>query len=241
MRAALAFTATLALIACNRTADAQNGAEESGRTIQRGFQVGDFDAVSLGGPYDVVVKVGGPASVRAEGDSRLIEKMEVKVEDGSLRIRPKRGTHMNFGHYGPVTVYVTAPRLTAASIGGSGDMKIDRVEADNFAASIGGSGDMEIGSLRAGQADFSVAGSGGIKASGTAARAKISIAGSGDIDTGALRAGSAFVSVMGSGDVSLHANQSADVTVMGSGDVTISGPARCSTRKMGSGDIRCNA
>ena len=48
----------------------------------------------------------------------------------------------------PVTVYVTAPALQGAAIGGSGDMRIDKVESPRFAASIGGSGDIEIAALR---------------------------------------------------------------------------------------------
>ena len=121
---------------------------------------------------------------------------------------------------GGVTVYVTAPGLSAAAIGGSGDMRIDRVEGGNFEASIGGSGDMEIGALRADEASFSVAGSGDIRAAGTAERRDVSIAGSGDVDhrraanarrlgldrrlgrrPGAPATGTADVSIMGSGDV----------------------------------------
>ena len=89
---------------------------------------------------------------------------------------------------GHVTVYVTAPALEAASIGGSGDMRIDRIQAARFAASIAGSGDLEIGALQAREADFSIAGSGGIRAAGRAEQAEISIAGSGNVALDAGRA-----------------------------------------------------
>src|SRR3546814_18890198 len=76
------------------------------------------------------------------------------------------------GH--PVTVYVTTPSLAAASIGGSGDMRIDTVQGKAFAASIGGSGDMDIAALRVDDASFSIAGSGTIKAVGAAGKTDVS-------------------------------------------------------------------
>ena len=240
MRLPLILVSTLALVACNNSADAQEGSDARA-AASRTYDVGSFESVSLGGPYDVVVTVGPAASVRAEGDAEEIERMEVSVEDGGLEIKRRRSSGMNIG-FGPnrqVRVHVTVPSLKAAAIGGSGDMKIDKVEGSSFAASIGGSGDMAIGAMRVGQADFSVAGSGGITASGAADRTSVSIAGSGDVALQGLRSRAASVSVVGSGDVRVNAAEAADVSIMGSGDVEVAGGARCSVSKMGSGDVRC--
>ena len=134
-----------------------------------------------------------------------------------------------------------APSLHGASIAGSGDMRIDRAEANDFSASIGGSGDMEISALHARQASFSVAGSGNISAAGAAEETRVSIAGSGDVTLDRLDSHRARVTVMGSGNVALRASEAVNGSVMGSGDVVVSGPARCSVSKMGSGDVRCGA
>ncbi len=243
MRAALMASAIILLGACN--ADAQEGEsrEGSGRMGQRDFQVAGFDRVSLGGSHNVVVTVGGAPSVRAEGDEEVLERLEVKVEDGELQIGMKKGK-WSMGwrrERPPVTIHVSVPRLAGASIGGSGDMRIDKVEGPRFAASIAGSGDMDVGALRVEEAHFSIAGSGGITARGQAGRSDISIAGSGDIDLAGLEAKTAKVSVVGSGDVRARASETADVSIMGSGDVTLAGSAKCTISKMGSGEVRCNA
>ena len=244
MRAALPLTAVLLLGACNMNANAHGDAGDH-QNIRRDFQVGAFQKVALEGSHDVVVTVGGTPSVRAEGDKAMIDRLDIRVENGELRIGTQRheGWNWNFGgnHQGRVTVYVTAPSLAAASIGGSGDMKIDKVTGGDFNASVGGSGDMNVASLQAGQAHFSVAGSGSISASGKVQQATISIAGSGDIIAGGLETATATVSVVGSGDVTARATQNADVSIMGSGDVNLSGGAKCSVHKMGSGDVRCGA
>jgi hypothetical protein len=240
MRAALSLTAILLLGACHADAHEDQGNHQN---VRRDFQVGSFEKISLAGAHNVVVAVGGAPSVRAEGDKAEIDRLDIRVENGQLVIGTKRqeGWHWNFGgnHHHPVTIYVTAPALAAAAIGGSGDMKIDKVAGNDFNASIAGSGDMNVASIQVAQARFSIAGSGGITASGKAQKASISVAGSGDIVAGGLEVADATVSVMGSGDVTTHATQTADVSIMGSGDVTVTGTAKCSVHKMGSGDIRC--
>jgi hypothetical protein len=215
--------------------------ESGGQKGSRNFQIGAFDKISLTGSSNVVVTVGGAASVRAEGDTALLEKLEVKVENGILRIGYKKG-NWSFGwrkDHGPVTVHVSVPSLTGAEVAGSGDMKIDKVEGGDFAGEIAGSGDIQVASLRARKASFAIAGSGGVTASGIAETAKFDIAGSGDIHAGGLQVKSAKVSIAGSGNVETKATESADIDIMGSGDAIVTGGAKCSVNKMGSGDVRC--
>ena len=240
MREVIAIVPLLMLAACG--ANAQN--KESGASGQNGrrdFQVGAFDRVELAGSQNVVVKVGGAPSAYAEGDTGLLEKLEVEVVNGVLRIGQKKGK-WSFGwskDRAPITVHVTAPSLKGAEVAGSGDMKIDTVQADDFAAAIAGSGELEVGSLRAKTTRFSIAGSGGVRAAGTADSADFQIAGSGDVRAGGLEVKRAKVSIAGSGNVEAKAMESADVAIMGSGDAVISGTAKCSVSKMGSGDVRC--
>ena len=242
MRRLLAIASLLALAAACY-AGAQNGdqPEHKGQTAQRDFAVGSFDSVSLESSHNVVVTVGGQPSVRAEGDSEAIERLEIRVEGSDLKIGTRRNTGWFGRDHGRVTIHVTVPSLRAAEIAGSGDMRIDRVEAQAFSASIAGSGDLEIAALRARQANFDVAGSGGIRAAGAAEEARISIAGSGDLSLDGLETRRASVSIMGSGDVTLRATEGVDASIMGSGDIIVRGTTRCNVSRMGSGDLRCEA
>lgn len=238
--AAILLLPMIALGACGMNADASEG-EAAGPSASRDYKVGAFDRVSLGGSHNVIVTVGGQHSVRAEGDAEQLERLEIEVEGGELHIGSKKN-NWSVGLKGnrrPLTIHVTVPALAGASIGGSGDIRVDKVEGNSFEASIGGSGDIEIAALKVAQASFSVAGSGGIKASGSAGSSDVSIAGSGDVDLSGVEAGTAKVSVVGSGDVRARATRTADISIMGSGDVTMSGPARCTISKMGSGSVNC--
>ena len=228
--------AVLLLGAC--TASGHEG--EARATGQRSFEVGAFDRIALAGSYDVVVTVGAAVSVRAEGDAKRLEQLDIRVEDGQLRIgnRERRGWRWS-GDHGRVTVHVTVPALAGAAVAGSGDMRIDRIEGEAFTAAVAGSGDLDVASLRVERASFSIAGSGNLRAAGAAARTEISVVGSGDADLAGLDSRTAAVTVMGSGDARLRATETASVTLMGSGDVAVTGGARCSVNKHGSGDVQC--
>lgn len=237
MRRLLTIGPIMLVAAC--TAAESHSAQASGQRADRNFEVGAFQSVALQGPHNVVVTVGGAPSVRAEGDSAALDMLDIRVEDGRLIVGTRRGWSWR-GAGGEVIVHVTAPAIQEASIGGSGDMRIDRIQGDRFEASIGGSGDMEIGALQARTAEFSIAGSGGIRATGSAEAADISIAGSGDMTLDGLQTRRAHVSVMGSGTISVQASEAVDGSIMGSGDVNVRGQARCSVSRMGSGSVNCS-
>jgi len=240
MRAAAALLGTaLILTACNH----RGGGEEAGPAARRDFQVaGAYDRVVLTGSPDVVVTVGGVASVRAEGDEATLDRLEIVNENGQLKIGLRSnsgGNWFSWGSHRGATVRVTLPALAGASVTGSGEMRIDRVEAPRFAGSVTGSGEILIAALAVGEADFTVTGSGEIAAAGTAQRARGSVTGSGDLHLDRLEVADATLTVAGSGDIAIRATATAAIEIRGSGDVTVTGPARCTISKSGSGDARC--
>jgi len=226
----------LALAACGGAAVAAQTA-----TDDVSYPVGSFDKVAAAGPNLVVVHVGGATSVSARGPSATLDRMEVVVEHGSLQIRPRREfrNHFDWNGMKPATFTVTLPRVTAASLAGSGDMRIDRAEGDHFEASVAGSGDLDIAAIRVDSAHLSTAGSGSLTARGSATRVDLSIAGSGAVHARGLASRTSAVSIAGSGGAELTTRETADISIVGSGDADIAGGAHCRVSRVGSGEAHC--
>lgn len=232
MGAIIAVAATLS--ACG-IVQAQTGGDGS-----RSFNVRGFDRVSLRGSDDVIVRVGSGESVTATGPDAVLDKLEVKVVNGELRIGREKGWSWGWsGERKPAVITVTLPRLRGASIAGSGDMDIDQVQATAFEGSIAGSGNLSVNRLQAETASLDIAGSGNASVTGQVRSVDISIAGSGDMSAAGLKAERAKISIAGSGDVRAQVSGEADVSIVGSGDVNLVGNPRCRISKMGSGDVRC--
>ncbi len=235
----IAILAALPLAACN-FASGMSGAvvEPSGTGATRNFDVTDFTAVSLRGSDDVEVKAGA-FSVTAQGDSALLDRLEIRKDGDTLRIGRKDGEWKWGGDKG-AKIIVTLPSLVAADIAGSGDMVVDAAQGA-FKGSVAGSGNLTIARLAGDAASLSIAGSGDIRVTGgEAASIDASIAGSGDIDAAALKAKSASISIAGSGNVRAQVTGEANVSIVGSGDAEVTGGAKCSVSKMGSGAARCS-
>jgi hypothetical protein len=237
----LILAAALPLMACSfHSDDGSPGITGSGSGSQRTYQVADFSGVELAGSDDVDVRVGTGFSVRAEGDSSELDNLKIEKNGDTLSIG-RRGHNFQWGNHKSVKVYVTMPRIAAASLAGSGDMTIDHVEGDMFKGNGAGSGTLTLGSVAVQNASFSLAGSGSVTVSGTTNSLKADIAGSGDIDGGSLKASSADISIAGSGSVTAQVNGQAKISIMGSGDVDLGPNAHCTTSKMGSGTVRCGS
>ncbi len=236
----LLIAALLPATACHASWEKEGHAiQPSGKGATRSFAASGFTGVDLRGPDDVDVKTGPDFRVTAEGDSAILDQLEIQVVNGSLRVGRKDNQGSWFSNDPGVKVHVVMPKLTTAGVAGSGDLSIDKAEGD-VRAEIAGSGNLSIASLNSGETDFSIAGSGDLNASGSARNLKVSIAGSGDVAAEGLTATSADISVVGSGNVRSVVKGEAQVSIAGSGDVELTGGARCQVSAMGSGEAHCS-
>lgn len=240
----VALIAALPLAACSSHSDGRDskpGLAGSGTGTTRTFSVADFTGVDLRSSDDVDIRVGTGFSVRAEGPSEELDRLKIEKVGDTLRVGRIDGNsfHWGGGNHKGVKVYVTMPRIAEASIAGSGDMAVDRVDGQSFAGDSAGSGNLDVGALSVQSGKFSIAGSGDIKLRGSATKLSVDIAGSGDVDAAGLTAEGADVSIAGSGSVRAAVKGPATVSVMGSGDVDLGPGAKCTTSKMGSGEVHC--
>ena len=235
--AAAAIAASASTAAC-----AQQRAQNDGPTVSRNYPVGNFNRVEVGGSFDVDVRTGAKPSVNVQGSEKLLERLTVEVKGDRLVIETKRNRSWLGGwrSYGKGQIRITVPSLSAASLAGSGGMRIDRVQGERFEGQVAGSGDLSVGSVAVSALKLGIAGSGKVEAAGRATRAEYDIAGSGDVRAAGLNAQDIDVSIAGSGNVRGHATRRAKVDIAGSGDVEISGGAKCEVHKAGVGKVRCS-
>jgi hypothetical protein len=198
-----------------------------------------FTKVEAIGPDNIVFVTGDAFSIKAEGDAETIKKLRYKIEDGAIVIGREKGKWWGKGSEG-VTITVTAPALTAASLAGSGDFTADRMGGDKIVVEIAGSGNLTVADVTGKTVESSIAGSGNVKLAGKVESAEYEIAGSGSIDATKLASANAEASIAGSGDISLTASGMVDADIAGSGNVNVTGGAKCKSSSMGSGKVNCS-
>ena len=201
--------------------------------------VGAFTEINLGGSAHVIVKQGSPQSVLVEASPEALADFETLVKDKQLRLGYRDRSIMGSRKdRGPVTVYVTAPDLTALRVGGSGKLEVDGpLRVDALTLAVAGSGDLRVPQLTAASLETAVAGSGDVLVSGSCPRHEIRISGSGQVKAHDLKTETSRVRISGSGDAHVYASKVAEAAISGSGNVLVAGGGQLSSSVRGSGRI----
>ena len=207
----------------------------------RSFPATGFDKVDLAAAATVDVRTGGAFAIRAEGDQRLLDRLDIEVRNGTLIVGWRRGPALQLERKDNLHIAITMPRISAATVSGAGTLSIDRVEVPDFAATLRGAGTLRLVSLRARQVRLDMNGAGQIVAVGSAEQIEAHLNGVGSIDAAQLPARAGRLTMSGTGSIKARVNGPADVTMAGIGRIEVRGQARCAIHKSGLGSVDCGA
>ena len=143
--AAAVIAASAATSACGHSRE-----EGAGPNVSRNYQLGNFQAIEVAGPYDVEVRTGGKPGVSAQGSEKLLERTVVEVRGDKLVIRPEEHHGwFSFGwsNNGKARFSVAVPQLSGATIAGSGDIRVDKVQGNRFEGTVAGSGGIDVATV----------------------------------------------------------------------------------------------
>jgi hypothetical protein len=153
--------------------------------------------------------------VTISGDDNVVPLIDTSVRGGTLVIGNRQSYNSKIG----VKVVIAVPSLDAFTLNGSGDVKINGLQGEQFTAHIRGSGDLS--------------------GDGQVENVNVSITGSGSFRLEDLKAKKAEVSISGSGGADVNANETVVGSITGSGDIRYRGnPANVQTSVVGSGSMR---
>lgn len=182
---------------------------------------GDFTKVTSSGSWDVYITIGDKYEVKLVSKGFDLNQVITEVEDGSLEIKLEKGRHNNVNF----TAYVTVRELESVGLSGSGHMEIESdISSRSFAIGTSGSGDIKMQQLEARSLFVGMSGSGKvIIEGGSCENANIGQSGSGSFDALDLMAGDVKIGKSGSGATSIGVTGDLKVGASGSGNVYIKG------------------
>lgn len=201
-----------------------------------------FQSVSLMGPDDVHVTVGQSFSVRATGPAQALDRLDIRVENGDLKVsrKPDRGDWARGSKEGKVRIDVTMPEISGAALSGAGDLRVENAQTPGaFSGSLSGAGDLRVTGLQAQSVSMSLSGSGDVRIAGVAQALKARLSGSGDVDVRDLPVKTVALSLSGVGDLQARVSDRAEGSLSGVGDIEVIGGAVCAIHKTGVGSVHC--
>ena len=204
----------------------------SGRLVSDSRSVSDFDRVTLTTSGEVIISQGEEESLTVETDDNVMRHVTTQVEDGMLTLGTERGKLISATR---LTFNLTVRDLAGLRLTGSGDVTVERLDANRLEINVTGSGDVRIGLLAAKDVEVEITGSGDVDLAGQATGQDISVSGSGNYRGGDLRSDTVEITIRGSGGATVWATGSLDGSITGSGSVSYYGNPKTKTSASGSG------
>ena len=207
----------------------------SGNIVSETRNPGSFDAISVGGSFDVEVKIGDIASVIVEADDNIIKYIETRVSGNTLKIRTE-GLH----NYSDVhmKVYVTVPSLSSISASASADVVVNNILTSisrlTFKASSSASIKAEV---NAPEIETEANSSATITLSGKTKSHKTQASSSADIKTFGLLSENTTANVSSSASIEVHASVSLNAHASSSGSIDYKGAAAVTKSESSSGSV----
>jgi hypothetical protein len=202
--------------------------------------VKDFNAITAGGPIQVIVTLGNTESLRFEGDAEAISTLITEVKGNVLIIRPQNSWTSWARKYQnkKIIAYVSAKKVRALVMSGDGSITVKgTIQGSSLATTLSGSGSITT-TTDVDNFTGVVSGSGNLNISGKADQASVTISGSGNLAKKGFAVGSLSTVISGSGSVNVEETNNINAVISGSGSVNYSGDATVQKRVSGSGRVK---
>lgn len=241
---ALGMSACMLASSCN--VSNVKGIVPSKEITNRNIKVDAFTRIVNNSVADVEVSRGATFSVTLVAPTNYLQYFDVKASNGQLVISQKDDARLRSTD--DIEVLIQMPAISEAQLNGTGDMNIGAgFETNNFKGSIGGTGDLEINMMNAGNITLNTygtgdisfqgnvastmfagtSGTGDIEIKGQCATATYQTSGSGEIEAAKMMAEQVTATTSGTGDIECYAKSEFRGTASGIGDIIVYGnPAR---------------
>jgi len=209
----------------------------NGKIISENRNLSDYDKIGVAGSFEVKLVKGKEGTISINTDENLMEYIETEVENGHLKIQPKKGYQLKSTK--TIVITVSFEAIDAISLAGSGSVSsVAVLNASDLNLNLAGSGIINL-PVSTKNLTSHIAGSGNIKLSGNSDVLRSEIAGSGNLEGDDLKATTSHINIAGSGNVKVHAVSEIHANIAGSGNVLYSGnPTIEKSKSIGSGSIR---
>lgn len=195
----------------------------SGNLVSETRTAGNFNGISVGGGFEVEVKIGPVTSVVVEADDNIIKYIETSTSGNTLKIRTEDLHNYSDVH---MKVYITTPSLKKVSTSASAEVVVQDVLVSTdkltFKASSGSSIKTEID---APEVDSDVSSGASITLSGKTKTYTAEASSGAEIRSWDLLSENTTVKVSSGSSARVHASVSLNATASSGASVTYHGAA----------------
>jgi hypothetical protein len=207
----------------------------SGNIVTENRKTGSFDAISVGGSFEVEIKTGDVISVVVEADDNIMEYIETKVSGNILKINTEDLHNYSDVH---MKIYITMPSLSSIKASGSAEVVADNILTNTSKITFKASGSSSIkANVDAPEIETDASGSATIILTGKTKTHKAEASSSADIRAFGLLSENTTANVSSSANIEVHASVTLNARASSSGSIEYKGAATVTKSESSSGSV----
>jgi hypothetical protein len=185
------------------------------------YDLKDFDKVNLQKVNsDVTIKLGSSFAIEANGNSAILDKIEMKVENNQLVIIQESVDYKIWEQNRGSSITITMPEISVFTTNSNGDVTIGKFTGRYLRIKASGNGDVKLTGKQVDELD-------------------IEASGNGNVHTQKINADKVNVKKSGNGDVTISTKNTFTVSMAGNGDVVNYEKGQANiTEKAGNGEVK---
>ncbi len=209
----------------------------SGNVVSETRDVGNFHAIDVNYPAQVLVKQGAKESFKIEAEDNLLPDLKTQVQSGVLEISYNRQSAKRVNPTKAVKITIVVKNLDKVEFTSAGELTVEKLDTDSLDVSLSGAGNVELNDIQAKDLHVSLSGAGSMTASGTADSLVMNISGFGDFKGGDLHTRNADVNISGAGSATVWVDEDLTAQISGAGSVSYYGSASVTRQISGVGGV----
>ena len=207
----------------------------SGNLVTQTRSVGSFDALSVGGGFEVEIKAGSPSKVVIEADDNIIEDIEARVDDGKLKISLNDGLSLNDAH---MKVFITSDDINHISSSASAEVvALDELKSDKTIILKASSGSKITADINSPAADADASSGSDIIVKGKTRTFKAESSSGATIKASDLLSENTTAQVSSGASARVHASVALNAKASSGGNITYRGAATAVKKESSGGSI----
>jgi putative autotransporter adhesin-like protein len=209
----------------------------SGNVVSETRDVGNFHAIDVNYPAQVLVKQGTKESFKIEAEDNLLPDLKTQVQNGVLEISYNRQSAKRVNPTKAVKITIVVKDLDKVEFTSAGELTVEKLATDSLDVSLSGAGNVELNDIQTKDLHVSLSGAGSMTASGTTDSLVMNISGFGDFKGGDLHAKNADVNISGAGSATVWVDEDLTAQISGAGSVSYYGSASVTRQVSGVGGV----
>ncbi len=210
----------------------------SGHVVSETRDVGNFHAIDVNYPAQVLVKQGTKESLKIEAEDNLLPDLKTQVKNGGvLDISYDRQSAKHVNPTKPVKITIVVKDLNKVEFSSAGDLTIEKLDTESLDLSLSGAGNVELSDIQTTDLHVSLSGAGNMSTSGTAENLVMNISGFGDFKGGDLHVKTAVVNISGAGSATVWVDDDLTAQISGAGSVNYYGSPSITRQVSGVGNV----